>query len=124
MNSKNKNTAAEMEEIEIIIGKIMRVGVLLATLFMLAGLLLLLITSNSGYPGKSFPTTIAAILSGLTEFKAFAFMMTGIFLLILTPFLRVVISVYAFYKEKDTLYVYITLTVLFILIISFLIGHH
>ncbi|KRL00464.1 DUF1634 domain-containing protein [Liquorilactobacillus capillatus] len=124
MNNEDKETAAEMQQIEIIIGKIMRGGVFLATCFMVVGLLLLLITSNTGYPGTTFPTTIAEIIAGLAAFKAFAFMMTGIFFLILTPFLRVVISVYAFYKEKDALYVYITLTVLIILIISFLIGHH
>ena len=51
-------------------------------------------------------------------------MMLGIFLLILTPVLRVVISIYAFAKEKDHLYVWITSIVLVILIISFIIGHH
>lgn len=51
-------------------------------------------------------------------------MMAGIYLLILTPVLRVVISIYAFYQEKDMLYVKITSLVLLILIISVIVGHH
>ncbi len=50
-------------------------------------------------------------------------MMGGVYLLILTPILRVVISIYAFYKENDFLYVKITSLVLLILIISVIVGH-
>ncbi len=49
-------------------------------------------------------------------------MMFGLFCLILTPVLRVVVSLFTFLKEKDYLYVGITGIVLIILVISFLIG--
>ncbi|MBA1393641.1 DUF1634 domain-containing protein, partial [Lactobacillus sp. XV13L] len=50
-------------------------------------------------------------------------LMLGIFLLILTPVLRVVVSIYAFLKEKDYLYVYITTFVLIILAFAMIAGY-
>jgi uncharacterized membrane protein len=44
--------------------------------------------------------------------------MIGLFLLILTPVLRVAASVFSFLKEKDYLYTWITLLVLLILLLS------
>lgn len=114
----------EMNQVELLIGKIMRIGVLIAAFVMIIGLGLLLVTGKSGYSGTFYPTTLQAIIAGVCAFKAAAWMMLGIFLLILTPVLRVVISIYAFAKEKDHLYVWITSIVLVILIISFIIGHH
>ncbi|EPD11575.1 putative membrane protein [Lacticaseibacillus paracasei subsp. paracasei Lpp48] len=49
--------------------------------------------------------------------------MTGIFLLILTPVLRVVVSIYAFAVEHDRLYVWITTIVLIILLGAMTIGY-
>lgn len=49
--------------------------------------------------------------------------MLGLFLLILTPVLRVVVSIYAFIKEKDRLYTWITTAVLVILIGAMIIGY-
>ncbi|MBC6179116.1 DUF1634 domain-containing protein, partial [Listeria welshimeri] len=60
--------------------------------------------------------------SGLSTLKPYAIMMFGLFCLILTPVLRVVVSLFTFLKEKDYLYVGITGLVLDILVISFLIG--
>ena len=114
----------EMNQVELLIGKIMRIGVLIAAFVMIIGLGLLLVTGKSGYPGTFYPTTLQTIIAGVCAFKAAAWMMLGIFLLILTPVLRVVISIYAFSKEKDHLYVWITSIVLVILVISFIIGHH
>jgi len=44
----------------------------------------------------------------------------GVLLLIATPVIRVLFSVFAFIYEKDYLYVAFTLIVLFVLIYSFL----
>lgn len=122
--TKKDKTREEMLEIELVIGKIMRIGVFISAFVMIVGFLMLLFTGQTGYPGSSFPTTFPAIFHGLVTFKAYAYMMAGIYLLILTPVLRVVISIYAFYKENDMLYVKITSLVLLILIISMFIGHH
>lgn len=117
------NVKKEMAQVEIIIGKIMRIGVLIAAFVMLCGLVLFFINGDGGYLNNDYPTTLHAIWLGLGQFKAYAYMMAGIFLLILTPVLRVVVSIYAFIVEKDHLYTWITSIVLVILIISFIIGH-
>ena len=115
MSEKKATTREEMMAVEIIIGKIMRIGVFLAATVMIIG--------TSGYPGNSFPPTLSGVVSGMSALKPYAWMMGGIYLLILTPVLRVVISIYAFIKEKDYLYVKITSLVLLILIVSFFLGH-
>ncbi|MTV81864.1 DUF1634 domain-containing protein [Secundilactobacillus folii] len=117
-------TEKEMEHIEIMIGRILQIGVIVAAIIMLLGLILLLVHGgNGGYPVGHQPTTIKSILLGTIALKPYAVMMVGMFCLILTPVLRVVVSIYAFYKEHDTLYVWITTSVLIILCISFIIGH-
>jgi uncharacterized membrane protein len=118
-----KATKKEMEEIEVVIGKILRVGVGISTAVMLIGLILFFVKGKSGYPENVWPTTSSQILSGILVLKPYALLMAGLFLLILTPILRVVVSVYAFAKEHDRLYVYITLLVLLILIIAVIVGH-
>lgn len=123
-NKQQHNVAQEMADIELIIGKIMRIGVIIAAAVMLIGLIMLLITGNSGYYANSYPTTLTAIWHGLFLGRPFAYMMAGTFLLILTPVLRVIVSIYAFFVEKDMLYVVITTTVLLILVVSFIIGHN
>ncbi|KRL05610.1 DUF1634 domain-containing protein [Liquorilactobacillus oeni] len=123
MAKRKVTVTVEMKEIEVIIGKIMRIGVIFAALLMICGLLLFYTTGKSGYPDNVFPTALTQVFYGLLQLKAYAYMMAGIFALILTPVLRVVVSIYAFWKERDFLYVYITTAVFVILIISYLIGH-
>lgn len=120
---KDLKTKQEMDNMEVIIGKIMRIGVALAAIVMLIGYLLLFVKHSTGYPGNQFPTTLTAIIQGTIQLKPSAIMMAGIFLLILTPALRVATSIYSFFKEKDHLYTIVTTIVLIILIISFIIGH-
>lgn len=120
MDKKNQE---EMNHMEIIIGKIMRIGVAIAATVMLIGYLLMVIKHSTGYPGETFPTTLTAICQGITQLKPAAIMMGGIFLLILTPALRVATSVCTFFKEHDKLYTIVTTAVLVILLISFFLGH-
>ena len=49
-------------------------------------------------------------------------MLTGLFLLILTPILRVGSSILLFWRQGDRLYVVITASVFLILIISLFLG--
>lgn len=120
---KQSSKKQEMHEVELLIGQILRIGVLISAVIIAIGLLLLLVTQNSGYAGNQFPTTFQAIFAGLVTFKPYAIIMLGVFLLILTPVLRVVVSIYAFFKEGDHLYVMITTLVLVILGIAMVIGY-
>ena len=109
-------------EVELIVSKVLRIGVLISAGVIMWGLLQLLITGVSGYPEGTYPVTLGSVIQGITELKSVAIIQTGLFLLILTPVLRVASSLFVFLKEKDYLYVGITLTVLSILILSFLLG--
>ena len=116
-------TKEELLKIERNIGKILRVGVFVSTTVIIIGILMFLLSGHSGYAEGVRPDKFKEILSGLVEFKALAWLMTGLFLLILTPVLRVVASIVAFAKEGDKLYVAITTLVLIILIVAMFVGH-
>ena len=120
--SKNAAENKGIEDAEILISKTLRVGVVLSAIITCLGLILFILTGNSGYPGESFPTTLIEIFKGLLALKPYAIILSGLSVLILTPVLRVGVSIITFLKEKDYLYVTITATVFLILIISFFMG--
>ncbi|MGG5372775.1 DUF1634 domain-containing protein [Enterococcus sp. AZ196] len=108
----------EMLKIERSIGYILRVGVIVSAAIILIGMLLLIFLPSSG----PVPNSLSLIFQGLLRLNGEAFIMLGLFCLILTPVLRVVVSIFAFAKEKDYLYVAITIIVLVILIIGMSFG--
>lgn len=120
--SKNGTENKNIEDAEIWISKTLRAGVVLSAVITGLGLILFVLTGNSGYPGESFPASLVEILKGLFAFKPYAVILSGLFVLILTPVLRVGVSIITFLKEKDYLYAAITATVFVILIISFFLG--
>jgi uncharacterized membrane protein len=120
---KQADIDAENQEIELEIGKILRIGVIVAAVVILFGLILTFATGTTGYPAGVHPHRIMSILRGTVQLKPYAVLMTGIFLLILTPVLRVVVSIYAFIKEKDRLYAIITSVVLVILAFAMVLGY-
>jgi uncharacterized membrane protein len=123
MNMTKKATKEEMNRIEVSIGKILRIGVVFSAIVMIIGLILFFAKGNSGYRANVYPTSMDQILNGIVQFKPYAILMLGLFFLILTPILRVVVSIYAFAKEHDKQYVVITLIVLVILAIAVFVGH-
>ena len=111
-----------IEDVELAVSKLLRIGVLISGTIITIGLFLFLITGKSGYPGHSFPTKFGDILHGLFALKSYAIILTGLFLLILTPIFRVFVSIFVFWKEKDRMYVIITMIVFIILMISLALG--
>jgi len=122
MIQKNSK-AKEMHQVELMIGQILRIGVIVSAVVIVLGILLMVIQGNGGYPNGVQPEGFVAIAKGVVAFKPYAVIMLGLFLLILTPTLRVVVSIYAFAVEKDRLYVWITTVVLVILVIASIIGY-
>ena len=112
----DKKLKTEIDDVEIMIGKVMQIGVILAAVVIIFGLILLLVSGSTGYPAGVHPTRIGAIISGTAALKPYAILMTGIFL-------RVVVSIYAFAVEHDHLYVWITTAVLIILLGAMTIGY-
>ncbi|MCT3583567.1 DUF1634 domain-containing protein [Levilactobacillus brevis] len=122
MAAKEPTTAKEMAQVQTIIGRILQVGVIFSAIVMLIGLVLFLVSGRSGYSGSYVPRRMGLILQGTWQLKPYAIMMLGVYCLILTPVLRVIVSIYAFYKEHDRLYVAITTLVLAILLVALAIG--
>ena len=64
----------------------------------------------------------STLIHGLAHGQANSFLMIGTLLLILTPVARVVVSIYAFWVDRDRKYVAVTSTVLIIIIITIVLG--
>ena len=111
-------------DVEKIVGKLLRFGVITASLVVLLGGILFLVQNGTkGRPdyhifkgeGNDF-ITFDGIFKGLFTFKPMAIIQFGVLLLIITPILRIIFSLFAFILEKDKLYVVITLIVLAIIL--------
>ena len=129
-----------LTRMELMISYALRVGVLLSAAVILVGILWFALTQNTGYspvlphhlrdiltfhktsgPGF-FPTTLPAVLQGAMAGKPYAIIGLGMLLLILTPVVRVALSVLFFLVQRDRLYVGFTLFVLAVLIFSLFSG--
>ncbi len=113
---------SEIQDVELAVSRWLRIGVFISAAVIILGLILLFIRGESGYPGNDYPHSLPDIFNGTVQFKPYAVITTGLILLILTPVLRVAISIWVFVREGDKLYVIITSIVLVILIISFILG--
>jgi uncharacterized membrane protein len=113
------------EALEAVLGNLLRIGVIVAAAVVGAGGVYLLITrgdwipdfrlfQNGGSPLRSVPL----ILRGALELRADAIVQTGLLLLIATPVLRVVFSLFGFARQRDWLYVALTLIVLSVLAVG------
>ena len=129
-----------LTRMELIISYALRVGVLLSAAVILVGILLFAVRQDTGYarvlphhlkdiltfhqrsgPGF-FPTSLSAVLQGSMAGKPYAIIELGMLLLILTPIVRVALSVFFFLAERDWLYVGVTLFVLAVLTFSLFSG--
>ncbi len=73
-------------------------------------------------PGAAFPRTLPEVATGLRAGQGRAITVVGLLVLILTPILRVAISIVAFIEQRDARFALITTTVLILLIASLMIG--
>jgi uncharacterized membrane protein len=106
----------------VIIGGVLQGGVIVSSAVILIGLLMLLLRSPqlSERYLATFPHTFGQIWTGLLGLHPQSIIALGLIMLILTPVMRVAISIVAFALEHDRLYVVITSIVLLILIAGFL----
>jgi len=113
--------------LEQIIGNLLRAGVGLSAVVVLAGGIAFLVHYGGGHPDyhtfHSEPSTlrsVGAIARDAAQLSSRGIIQFGLLLLILTPIARVVFSAFAFAMEGDRLYVVITLVVLAVLVYSLL----
>jgi uncharacterized membrane protein len=122
---KITNRSRADQDIQIILGTLLRVGVILAMAVVLIGGVLYLIHHHQEMVDYSVfkasdneYATIEAIYKGLKSMDSKAIIQLGTILLIFTPVTRVVFSIFSFLIERDYLYVLIGLFVLCVILFS------
>jgi uncharacterized membrane protein len=115
------------------IAKILRYGVVLSSVVVASGLALLLLAPPAGAPGtlqetlaSNFGTptlSVSALIASIAGGSAVGVLQVGLLILIATPITRVAASVLLFLKERDMLYVGVTILVLVMLVFAlFVVG--
>ncbi|MHB1420082.1 MAG: DUF1634 domain-containing protein [Bacillota bacterium] len=122
MDGKRHHASSKRQlvDIELLIGNFLRTGVTVCGIVIIAGLIWHLLRHHD--EAKVFPSTLPAIWQGLLAGRGYAVIDAGLVLLILTPVLRVAVSVVWFMQERDLMYVLITVFVLGMLMLSFFLG--
>jgi uncharacterized membrane protein len=119
------------ERVESFLGSLLRAGVLLAALVVLAGGIRFLVKygtqpseRNQEFHGEPLELrSISGILTSAADGHSRGIIQLGVLLLIATPIARVIFSVLAFAFQRDTQYVVFTLIVLAVLLYSLAGGH-
>ena len=121
------------ERVEVLNSNLLRVGVLASMTFVLAGLGLMFFHHPSYFlsaqelqrltsPGAAFPKSLPEVAAGLRDRRGQSVVVVGLLILIVTPILRVALSMVLFALERDPTFVVITAAVLSILAASFFLG--
>lgn len=113
------------QDLEISVAAMLRFGVTLSALLVLAGGVLLL-----RHPGATIPdyghfhagdrslSTLSGIVRGVFRLSAASIVQLGLILLIATPVARVVFCVVGFARQRSLLYVFVSSVVLLVLLFS------
>jgi uncharacterized membrane protein len=111
------------EKTEQVIGNLLRAGVLLSTLVVLAGGILYLVHHGMAaadyhvFGGEpQYLRTVGGVVGSAFQLDSRGIMQLGLLVLVLTPIARVVLAAIAFVLEKDFVYVVVSLIVLAVLI--------
>ena len=113
------------DEVDQLLGNLLRVGVVIATMVAVAGGVLFLAQHWAdpaggrvflGEPAEL--RSLRGIIRGVTAFRAASIIQLGLVLLIATPVARVAMSLVAFVVQRDRIYIVVTTIVLALLIFS------
>ncbi|HEY1391032.1 MAG TPA: DUF1634 domain-containing protein [Ktedonobacterales bacterium] len=112
-----------LRQAELAISHVLRGGVVISAATILLGVAwFYLQIAITGHPTLTYPHTVLEVAQELAQGDPLALVALGLLVLLLTPILRVAISIIIFALERDWLYTVITLIVLLILLISLLLG--
>ena len=103
-------------KMEILISNVLKIGVLLSAVFLVAGLSMLIITEDNSCPTGDM--SVEWFVNGLTTFTPSHIIFTGFLILVSTPILRVAASVGIYLQQKDYTFAVITGIVLAVMIYS------
>ena len=115
---------------EIIMGRVLQVGVLVASFVMLIGGIVYLRAHQGAIPDyRAFTSEpqalrhVGGVVSGVAGGDPAAIIQLAVLLLIATPVARVIFALVAFGVERDKLYVGISAIVLAVLLFGFIRSH-
>ena len=103
----------EKEELDLVMGKILRIGIFLSILF--SGQQVISLKNLEQF-------NPVAYVKRHSIFDAVTFMLLGAFMLILTPIFRVISTFIIFVKTKDKMYTIFTAIVMVIILVSIILG--
>ncbi|WP_321436836.1 DUF1634 domain-containing protein [uncultured Bacteroides sp.] len=117
-------------DLQRIIGTLLRIGVVSASIIaLIGGVIYLSVHGMESMPDYSkfhneapIYTHLSGIISGVLSLNARSIMQLGVVVLIMTPIMRVICSLFSFGMEKDRMYVIITFVVLSIILFSMFTG--
>jgi uncharacterized membrane protein len=119
--------------LESVISKLLRGGVIASVALIVVGTILTFV-QNPAYlsssaelrhmvaPDARFPHTISILAERLRQFRGEAVVTLGLLVLMATPVARVCVSIAAFIYYRDRIYIFITVAVLFLLLLSLVLG--
>jgi uncharacterized membrane protein len=123
------------EKIELVVARVLRVGVVLSLSVVLIGLVLAFIQDASSVsrgassiaqhvigPGFHFPHTFGGVYFGVLHGRGLAIIELGLVLLLITPIARVAIAALLFAVHHDRALATISTVVLVFLMISIILG--
>jgi uncharacterized membrane protein len=136
LTAEQEKYAARQDEkvrkVETVISVVLRAGVVVSVVVIAIGLAISFLhhpeyLSNFSYKGVAsahyrFPDTFSGLFHSLSIGEGRGVIVLGIALLILTPVMRVAVSIFAFVYQEDPIMVAVTSFVLLMLISSFFLG--
>lgn len=119
-------------EVELVLARLLSGGVVVSAGILIAGMLGMVLLGHTGYPAsvadlgrvhpEAYPHALPSLIEGIRTGRPLALVALGLLVLVLTPVLRVAVSVALFLKQRDYLYAGICAFALGMLLTGMLIG--
>ncbi|MGM5631522.1 DUF1634 domain-containing protein [Apibacter raozihei] len=116
-------------DVELLIGKLLRYGVIISSCITILGGLIYIYQHPHEKPNfevftgtSEYLREIPTIIPRVFEWDGLAIIQLGVAVLIATPIVRIAFSIFAFAVEKDRMYVIITCIVLAIILSNLFFG--
>ncbi|MHB8443291.1 MAG: DUF1634 domain-containing protein [Patescibacteria group bacterium] len=116
--NKSRSNEAKNKDMEVIIGYVLRTGVIVSISLALIDLIIIFTKGSINYYTSSYQNTFSFLNLIFGHFSFLTLLFIPIIILIITPVTRVLLSIFLFLKNKDYILSITTLTVFIILLIS------
>lgn len=131
-NAEQSTAPTLAGRMELWIASLLRVGVVVSLAWICAGTALTFHHHPTYFSSEqavsrvleknAAPTSLAAVIEGLSEARGRAMTMAGLLVLILLPVLRLVVAHWCFRAQGDAMFARITISVLALLVASIALG--